>query len=57
MIHRTKGEISFECDSCGDLLETYEDSWNVAWNMAKRDDWKSRKIFDEWKHFCPKCEE
>lgn len=56
MIHRTHGDITFECDDCSEILETSEDDWNTAWAMAKHDGWTSRKIADEWNHLCPDCE-
>lgn len=57
MIHRNHGDITFECDSCGETLDTNDDDWNVAWNMAKRDGWTSRKIAGEWEHSCLTCNE
>lgn len=57
MISRDHSDLIFECDTCGETLETHDDDWNVAWNMAKRDGWRSRKVNDEWEHVCPECEE
>ncbi len=57
MIHRTHGNISFECDACGETLDTHDDDWNVAWSMAKREGWRSKKVNDQWEHSCPECEE
>lgn len=56
MIHRTHGDITFECDSCGETLETNEDYWSNAWQLAKDEGWTSRKVGNEWNHFCLDCE-
>jgi len=55
MIHRNHGDISFECDFCEETFDTNQADWNTAWNMAKRDGWRSKKVDSQWEHFCPKC--
>jgi hypothetical protein len=58
MIDRQRGKIVFECDACGDVLETEESEFDEA-NAVRRDAcWIARKIDDEWVHFCSseKCD-
>ncbi len=54
-IYRDHNDIIFECDACGDTLETHDDDWNFAWRIAKDAGWRSRKIGNEWAHSCPTC--
>jgi len=56
MIHRNHGDISFECDTCGELFDTNFHDWVAAWNLAKREGWRSKKVNNEWEHVCPECE-
>lgn len=56
-ISRDHGDITFECDSCADEYETHEDNFDIAWNMAKRDGWRARKVGNVWQHFCEDCDE
>lgn len=53
---RQHGNIVFECDACGDVLETEQADWGSAWNKAKHEGWRSRKIDDVWVHHCDNCE-
>jgi hypothetical protein len=55
MIDRQHGKLIFECDSCDETLTCDTDNFNEAWNEAKREGWRSRKIGDEWVHGCPSC--
>lgn len=55
MVTKLYGDVVFECDSCDETFETAQADWNSAWNMAKRDGWKARKIGNEWSHTCPAC--
>lgn len=59
MMDRQHGKIVFECDACGDTLETGEREFSDAWDMAKSDGWRVRKIepSNVWVHSCPKCAE
>lgn len=56
MIHRNHKEISFECDSCGDTLDTHDEEFDAAWHYAKDANWKARKVSSGWQHYCPSCE-
>jgi Fe2+ or Zn2+ uptake regulation protein len=55
MIDRQNGDIVFECDECGEVFESATSDFNSAWNQAKRDGWRVRKIGTEWVHECPNC--
>ena len=55
MIDRQGGDIVFECDECGESLESETSDFNSAWNLAKRDGWRAKKIGTEWCHECPNC--
>jgi len=55
MIDRSRGDITFECDKCATTLETKQADFNSAWNMAKRDGWRAKKIGTVWMHECPNC--
>ena len=56
MIDRQGGDIVFECDTCGEVLESGTADFGSAWNHAKREGWRTRKIGTEWVHACSKCE-
>lgn len=55
MIHRQKGKILFECDSCDEVFAGETDDFREEWAVAKAEGWRSRKIADVWLHGCPKC--
>jgi len=56
MIHRQKGKIIIECDSCPEVFEGDDDGdFASFWNAAKRDGWHVRKIDDQWLHGCSNC--
>ena len=53
-IHRDgwNGPITFECDGCGDLLETGLEDFHEALREAKSLNWKAVRITLEWIHVC-----
>jgi hypothetical protein len=51
-ITRRHGDIEFECDSCGDTLETFTDDWLDAKETLDRNKWLARLRDDQWVHFC-----
>jgi len=55
MIDRQNGDLVFECDECGETFESATSDFNSAWNQAKRDGWRVRKIGTEWVHTCSGC--
>lgn len=55
MIDRQGGKLIVECDSCDAVLDTDTDDFNECREIMKREEWKVRKIANEWIHGCPKC--
>ena len=55
MIDRQHGKVLIECDSCDEVFDGDTDDFKVAWDAAKRDGWRTKKIGTEWVHGCPKC--
>lgn len=55
MMDRQHGCISFECDVCGDVLDTEEREFSDAKAMLDREGWKARKIGSDWVHSCTQC--
>jgi predicted RNA-binding Zn-ribbon protein involved in translation (DUF1610 family) len=56
MIHRIHNQIEFECDDCGELLDTGATEWTDAMRAMKIDGWVSRKNGNQWEHYCEACE-
>lgn len=50
-------EIIFNCDDCGEELDTGEEDFQAALQMIKGEGWSVEKHPDGWKHFCPECVE
>lgn len=57
MLDRQHGKIKFECDTCGDVLDTDERDFNAARQVLTNASWKARKIGADWHHSCPECGE
>ena len=57
MIRRAgyEGDITFECDDCGDELDTGEDEFSEALRMFRDFGWLSHKDGEEWSHYCKGC--
>lgn len=55
MMTRIHGKIVFECDECGDDLETEKKDFDEALEVLRGEDWIARKVDDEWVHYCPSC--
>ena len=57
MLDRIHGEIYFECDSCGDTLETDTKNFPEACTQLKSNHWRARKLSNTiWVHECPQCQ-
>jgi hypothetical protein len=54
-ITRNHREIVFECDNCNELIETGEEEFHPAYQLAKDEGWKAQKSGSEWVHYCPDC--
>jgi hypothetical protein len=60
MIARDRGDIVFQCDDCGELLETLTGNFGAARNLMKREGWCSIRLQvegEDWSHFCSKCKD
>ena len=55
MLDRQHGKICFECDVCGDTLDSYTRDFNEALRTLNNESWKARKIGVDWVHSCPEC--
>jgi len=55
MIDRQHGQVVFECDDCGQTLETGESDFGDAMNAYKDEGWRSKKERTGWLHLCPDC--
>lgn len=55
MMDKQKGDFVFECDSCGQSLETEQADFNTAINMMRRAGWTARKHGKDWVHGCDGC--
>jgi len=49
------GEISFECDACGNELHTETANFDAARAKLKDDGWRTIKRNGDWEHICPLC--
>lgn len=56
-MQRIHGEVSFECNSCGETFEMGSENFDITWNAAKRDGWTAKKIGNDWIHTCNECNE
>lgn len=52
--HRIKGHVVFECDSCGEAIDSGRD-WDEALADVKEQGWQFRLSNGEWNHFCSDC--
>lgn len=55
MIDRQYGNLVFECDSCPATFEAESADFSEAWEMARADGWRAKKLGTEWLHGCAKC--
>jgi hypothetical protein len=54
-VHRSPGDITFECDGCDETLPIRDDGWDAAMAEFRDQGWKAEKVQDEWLHLCPDC--
>lgn len=57
MLDRQRGEFIFECDVCGDVLNTDAHKFDDAREALSNAGWKARKIGSDWIHSCAGCGE
>lgn len=51
-VTRDYGDVVFECDTCGEIIETHTDDFMDALSFAKGEGWIVSKDGDDWVHFC-----
>lgn len=56
MVHRIHGNVVFECDACGEELDTETPDFASALVMMRAEDWRARKFGQDWVHSCPDCQ-
>lgn len=52
-ITRTKGEVVFECNTCGEVFGTGSEDFASTWEAAKDEGWIAVKKGKNWRHVCP----
>lgn len=57
MMTRIHGDIHFECDGCGDNIDTEEKDFSDALRQAKSHGWKPRQVNGVWLHYCGGCDD
>lgn len=50
-----KGEVVFECDTCGETFGYDGPDFARVWSAAKREGWTARKVGQDWVHKCNEC--
>lgn len=51
------GEITFECDGCGEELHTETAAFETALQTLKAERWRAKKENNnDWAHYCPSCQ-
>jgi len=49
--------ISFECDDCGDVIDTGMEDFYTALAYIKRNGWQTVRVGNDWEHRCSDCTE
>ena len=57
MLWRGAKTIVFECDGCGDELDTDTTDLREAKDYLKDSDWRARMEDTLWCHYCFSCDE
>lgn len=55
MLDRQRGKIIFECDVCGGVFEPDTSDFAEAIAALRNENWKTKKVGDDWCHSCPNC--
>lgn len=50
---KTSQQKQVTCDNCGEGFEA--DSWEDAQDKMKQSGWKTKRVDDEWVHYCEEC--
>lgn len=57
MLDRQHGKIIFECDACGEVLESDTNDFAQALTVLRRRGWGANKLGTDWIHRCSGCAE
>lgn len=57
MLTKIHGKHCFECDNCGDTLESDTDDFPDALRIMRSQNWQAKKIGQDWVHTCFGCTE
>jgi len=55
MMDRQYGKIVFECDDCGDVLNTHESDLEAANERRRAEGWRATSVDGVWLHYCKEC--
>ena len=55
MIDRCYGDYYVTCDACGKELDGVFSDFDEARDSMKTNGWRTRRIGDDWFHYCPEC--
>lgn len=55
MLTRIHGKYVFECDACGDTLETETKDFNEALRIMRDANWRAQQVGSDWVHSCFGC--
>ena len=53
-LHRNHRQISWECDTCGEVLDTETHDFDEAREKLLDEGWSAVHL-DQWEHYCPGC--
>ena len=54
-VERQDGIVIFECDNCGEELDTDETEFVDALDVLREEGWKAFKVSGDWVHHCGDC--
>lgn len=59
MVERELGGFVIHCDECSNYIQVDSDEhfWNDVIAAMKEEHWKSVKVYGEFEHICPDCQE
>lgn len=55
MLDRQHGRLVFECDACGQTLDTETREFNEALRMMRDASWRAQQVGGDWVHTCAGC--
>lgn len=57
MLTRIYGKFVYECDACGDTLETDTKDFGEAREAMRLADWRVLQVSTDWVHTCAGCKQ